>query len=75
MSNDQLNQKFKLIVEVPGIDLYSITPLHTRALWALALDSMSKDQLNQKFKLIIEASKIDLYSITMEFSCSNPTNT
>ena len=39
MSKDQLNQKFKLMVEAPQIDLYSITPPHVRALWAWSVDA------------------------------------
>ena len=39
MSKDQLNQKLKLMVEAPGIYLYSITSPHARALWAWSVDA------------------------------------
>ena len=41
LSRNQLNQKLRQMVEAPGYVIYSNTPPHTRALWAIGGDDTS----------------------------------
>ena len=74
MSRNQLNQKFKLMIEAPKYVIYTNTPPHTRAHWTRSVDAHMHWIFHFKWR-VVEIRTCDLLSRWLLIPCQGINST